>query len=78
MGVGDARPPSTKREGGLSDEDVILWQDVLDLVMSGRTSNLTCPFCKNGQLKVHTDERKTRVLCESCRKFIETSPLQPE
>jgi len=50
---------------------MILWQDVLDLVMAGRVSNLRCPFCKTGALKLTKSERKTRLECEGCRKYIE-------
>ncbi len=60
-----------RREERLSEEDMILWQDVLDLVMAGRVSNLMCPFCKTGALKMTRIERKTRLECEHCRKFIE-------
>jgi hypothetical protein len=56
---------------------MILWQDVLDLVMAGRTSNLQCPFCKQGQIKVDRTPIKTRLECEKCRHFIEGA-LQPE
>ncbi len=54
---------------------MILWQDVLDLVMAGRTSNLVCPFCKAGQIKIVKRERTTRLVCEGCRQFLEGSFL---
>ena len=54
------------------DEAMMLWQDTLDLVASGRTSDLQCPFCKKGVIQVKNDEqsRRTRLECPSCRQFI--------
>jgi transposase-like protein len=54
------------------DEAMLLWQDVLDLVASGRTSDLPCPFCKKGQIQVKDNEvtRQSRLECPSCRQFI--------
>lgn len=57
----------------MSEEDIILWQDVLDLIVAGRTSNLTCPFCQKVQVEVTRKERVTRVACPGCRRFIEGS-----
>jgi hypothetical protein len=57
----------------VSEDDIILWQDLLDLVMAGRTSNLKCPFCEKGQVEVKRIHRVTRLECPSCRKFIEGS-----
>jgi hypothetical protein len=55
----------------MSEEDIILWQDLLDLVAAGRGSDLVCPFCKKGKVEVTRRERVTRLQCPSCRKFIE-------
>ena len=52
------------------DEDLIVWQDVLDLIQAGRT-DMECPFCKKAQVQVTQRERVTRIMCPSCRKFIE-------
>lgn len=54
----------------MEDEDLIIWQDVLDLIQAGRT-DLTCPFCKKMQVQVTQRERVTRIMCPGCRKFIE-------
>ena len=50
---------------------MIYWQDVLDAVAAGRTSNLACPFCKRGAIQVTQKDRVTRLECPTCRKFIE-------
>ena len=55
----------------MSEEDIVLWQDLLDLIAAGRTSNLQCPFCKKGQVTVTRVHRVTRLECPNCRKFIE-------
>ena len=55
------------------DEDMITWQDTLDLIQAGRVSNLQCPFCKKGLISITKKERVTRIACASCRKFIEGS-----
>jgi hypothetical protein len=55
----------------VNEEDMIYWQDVLDLIAAGRTSNLVCPFCKKGQVQVTQRERVTRVECPACCRFIE-------
>ncbi len=55
----------------MSEEAAILWQDILDLVMGGRVSNLACPFCQKGQIQVTKLARTTRLECPSCRQFIE-------
>jgi transposase-like protein len=54
------------------EEAMMMWQDVLDLVAAGRTSDLTCPFCKKGQVQVKKIEqtRQTRLECSACRQFI--------
>ena len=58
----------------MSDEDdIILWQDVLDLVRGGRPSGIVCPFCKAGTIKIEKRERVTRLQCPMCRKYIEGS-----
>ncbi len=53
------------------DEAMMLWQETLDLVASGRTTDLRCPFCKTGIIGIEKLERKTRLQCGACRKFIE-------
>lgn len=55
----------------MDEEDMIYWQDVLDAIAAGRTSNLACPFCKRGAIQVTQRGRVTRLECPTCRKFIE-------
>ena len=54
----------------LSEEDIIVWQDVLDLIQAGRT-DVNCPFCNKSQVEVTHKGRVTRIMCPTCRKFIE-------
>ena len=55
----------------MNEEDAMVWQDVLDLVAAGRTSELACPFCRNGRITVTTEGRTTRLECGACRRYIE-------
>jgi hypothetical protein len=55
----------------LSDEDEILLQDVLDLVMAGRTADIACPWCKKGVLQVTKKDKVTRLVCPACRKYVD-------
>jgi hypothetical protein len=56
----------------VDEEELIIWQDVLDQVAARRAEPLACPHCHARPLAV--DERPdgvTRITCPSCRKFIE-------
>ena len=53
------------------DEDLMVLQDVLDEIVSGRTEGHACPFCGAGQLSVELDEGRLRVECPACGKFFE-------
>jgi len=55
----------------MDEDEVIMWQDVLDEVAAGRTRSLRCPFCKKGDIKLTQEPPKTRLECASCRRFIE-------
>ena len=55
----------------MSEDDFIYWQDVLDMIMGGKTSELKCPFCYTGAIDVTQRERVTRVECRHCHHFIE-------
>ena len=55
----------------MNEDDIILWQDVLDLVAAGRANDLTCPFCKGGKVAVTHNGRVTRLECGACRRFVE-------
>lgn len=60
-------------EGSVSEDDIIYWQDVLELVQAGKTANLKCPFCQGDTLTVTKRERVTSVQCtaKKCGHFIE-------
>lgn len=53
-----------------NEEDMIVWQDVLDLIQAGR-SDVECPFCHKSQVEVTTKGLVTRIMCPNCRKFVE-------
>jgi len=56
----------------MDEDEVIMWQDVLDEVANGRVQNLRCPFCKKGEIKVDREQPpRTRLECASCKRFIE-------
>jgi hypothetical protein len=55
----------------MDEDEVIIWQDVLDDVAAGRVVGLTCPFCKKGEIKVDRQPQRTRLECASCKRFIE-------
>jgi hypothetical protein len=55
----------------VSEEDIVYWQDLLDLIAAGRMGDLICPFCKQGQVLVTQRQRVTRLECPVCRRFIE-------
>ena len=52
--------------GGQSD-----LRQTMDLIAAGRTSNLTCPFCKKDRLKKGMGDYGPVFTCPSCRRFIE-------
>ncbi len=64
---------SSLGEGSVSEDDIIYWQDVLELVQAGKASNLKCPFCQGDTLTVTKRERVTIVRCtaKTCGHFIE-------
>lgn len=55
----------------MDEEDIIAWQDVLDLVVAGRPGDATCPFCRHKPMQVEEVDFSTRVSCPKCRKFIQ-------
>jgi transcription elongation factor Elf1 len=55
----------------LDEEALLLWQDVLDEIVAGRTNNLSCPHCRHQPLAVVEDGMRTRVSCSRCGEFIE-------
>jgi hypothetical protein len=55
----------------VSEEDQMIWQDVLDEVAAGRTAGLSCPFCRKGSIAVEQLPDRMRLECPACRRFIE-------
>jgi hypothetical protein len=55
----------------LDEEELIVWQDVLDSIAAGRPGDLSCPFCGHRPLLVEEVEFSTRISCGKCRKFIQ-------
>ena len=56
------------------EEDLIIWQDLLDEVAAGRTSGLVCPFCRGGAVQIEQGERgRVAITCPKCKKYIEGS-----
>ncbi len=55
----------------MDEDEEVIWQDVLDSVAAGRVSNLQCPFCKKGAIKVDRQPQRTRLECATCKRFIE-------
>jgi hypothetical protein len=56
----------------MDEEELIVWQDVLDEIAAGRRGALVCPHCSARPLTV--EERPsgaTRVSCPSCQRFLE-------
>ena len=52
------------------EEALIAWQDVLDMVLAGRPSDLGCPFCNHRPLTIEDIEQSKRISCSKCGKFI--------
>ncbi len=57
----------------MDDEALIIWQDVLDEVLAGRTQNLSCPHCGKQPLEVTEEGMRTRIRCPHCNQYIEGS-----
>ncbi len=55
----------------MDEEELIVWQDVLDQIMAGRPGDLTCPLCKHRPLTVEELEWSTRISCSKCGKYIQ-------
>ena len=53
------------------EEELSVWQDVLDRVMAGRVSWHSCPFCGEASITAEIDEFQISVRCEKCGKYIE-------
>jgi hypothetical protein len=58
----------------MDEEELIVWQDVLDEIAAGRRAGLACPHCGARPLSVEDDagaSGPTRISCPSCRRFLE-------
>lgn len=55
----------------MDEEQLIVWQDVLDQIMAGRPDSLSCPFCRTTPMLVEKLEYSTRISCTKCGKFIQ-------
>lgn len=49
-------------------EDLMLLQDILDEVVSGRTAGHKCPWCNKAELTCEADEARVRLECTGCGK----------
>jgi len=52
-------------------EEISMWQDILDDVISGRTDGHVCPFCNKKPVEVRMDEATIFLKCTQCGKWIE-------
>lgn len=48
-----------------------VWYEVLDAVMSGRTSQLACPECHAEGMQVEERGDRVMVSCPSCKRSVE-------
>lgn len=55
----------------MDEEALAVWQDVLDMIVAGRPSDLPCPHCGHRPLAVEEVEGATKISCGKCRKFIQ-------
>ena len=58
----------------MDEEQLIIWQDVLDEIVAGRKDDLPCPHCSHRPMQVDDmPGGKTRISCSKCKQFIEGS-----
>ena len=58
----------------MDEEELIVWQDVLDSIAAGRAEGLRCPVCvsKGGVLEVTTEpDGTTKIRCLGCGTFLQ-------
>jgi ribosomal protein S27AE len=56
----------------VDEEELIIWQDVLDQVAARRADRLACPHCAAVPLAIEEDPGGlTRIACGQCQRFIE-------
>lgn len=54
-------------------EELSMWQDILDDVVSGRLDGHVCPFCNKKTIEAEADEAGINVHCTNCGKWVEGS-----
>ena len=47
-------------------DEIVIWQPILEQVVSGRTTGHRCPYCKEGTLEVQADEFEVKIRCPKC------------
>ncbi|MFA5624128.1 MAG: hypothetical protein WC966_03585 [Bradymonadales bacterium] len=52
-------------------DELSMWQDVLDDVMSGNVDGLICPFCDKKSVEVDMESDMISVKCSECGRWIE-------
>jgi len=55
----------------VDEEALMVWQDVLDMVVNGRPSEVACPYCHHRPLTIEEIDHSTRISCSKCGKFIQ-------
>ena len=55
----------------MDDDELIVWQDVLDEIAAGRPDNLSCPHCNHTPMRVERTNNKTRISCPQCKRYVE-------
>lgn len=55
----------------MSEDDILFWQDHLELILAGRDNLPLCPFCGEGQIKVTRNDFRVRLECPKCRHYID-------
>ena len=47
-------------------DELVIWQDILDEIMAGRTKGHRCPKCNAQGLEVDKTPARVRVKCTEC------------
>ncbi len=53
------------------DDEIVVWMDVLDEVMAGRSKSLRCPYCSQQTLQVEKTPASVSIKCSACGKYFE-------
>jgi len=56
-----------------TDDQILLWQDVLEEIAAGKKQKLSCPVCREGELNIEERGSRMRISCPRCREFVETT-----